>query len=48
MKETTPTDFSLLTYVWVWGLAIMGGIVSYHQKVRRGNAKHSIAEFVGR
>jgi hypothetical protein len=47
VKETTPTDFSLITYLWVWGLAIMGGIVSYHQKVRRGNAKYSIAEFLG-
>lgn len=48
MKETTPTDFSMITYMWVWGLAIMGGIVSYHQKVRRrGSAQYSIAEFVG-
>lgn len=47
MKETTPTDFSLLTYLWVLGLATMGGIVSYHQKVRRGSAQYSIAEFVG-
>ena len=47
MKDTTPTDFSLLTYMWVWGLAIMGGMVSYYQKVRRGGTQYSIAEFVG-
>ena len=47
MKETTPTDFSMITYMWVCGLAIMGGIVSYYQKVRRGSAQYSIAEFIG-
>lgn len=47
MKETTPTDFGLITYAWVWGIAIMGGAVSYYQKVRKGHSKYSIAEFVG-
>ena len=47
MKETTPTDFTVMTYLWVWGLAIMGGAVSYYQKVRRGRSKYSIAEAIG-
>lgn len=46
--ERTPASFSLLTYLWVVGLAIWGGIVSYVQRVRAGHSsKFSITEAIG-
>lgn len=46
--EHTPASFSPLTYAWVVGLAIWGGVVSYIQRVRAGHiSKFSITEAVG-
>lgn len=46
--EHTPASFSFLTYLWVVGLAIWGGIVSYVQRVRSGHSsKFSITEAIG-
>lgn len=48
LAEHTPASFSLITYLWVVGLAIWGGIVSYVQRVRAGHAsKFSITEAIG-
>ena len=38
----------LLTYVWVFGLAMLGGAASFVRRVRSGQAKYSnIVELVG-
>lgn len=43
-----PTTYSLLTNLWVVGLATWGGFVSFITKVRAGKAKpFNIIELVG-
>ena len=38
----------LLTYIWVFGLAMLGGAASFVRRVRSGEAKYSnIVELVG-
>lgn len=38
----------LLTYVWVFGLAMLGGAASFVRRVRSGQAKYSnIIELIG-
>lgn len=38
----------LLTYIWVFGLAMLGGAASFVRRVRSGQAKYSnIVELVG-
>jgi hypothetical protein len=48
MPEKDPTTYSMLTYLWVFGVSAFGGVVSYIRKVRSGQAeKFSILEVVG-
>lgn len=48
MIEKDPTSYSLLTYSWVIGLSIAGGVVSFLRKVREGQARAcNIAELIG-
>lgn len=48
MPEKDPTTYSLITYLWVLGVASMGGIAGYVRKVKAGSAeKFSIMEVVG-
>lgn len=48
MLEKDPTSYSLLTYSWVFGLAILGGIVSFMRKLQEGHARiFNLAEFIG-
>lgn len=48
MMEKDPTSYSVLTYAWVFGLAILGGVVSFMRKLQAGHAKvFNIVEFVG-
>lgn len=48
MIEKDPTSYSVLTYAWVFGLAMLGGIVSFMRKLQAGHAKvFNIVEFVG-
>lgn len=48
MIEKDPTSYSILTYAWVFGLAILGGIVSFMRKLQAGHAKvFNIVEFIG-
>jgi hypothetical protein len=48
MPEKSPENFTLLTYLWVFGLASLGGFVSFLRKVQEGNARAwNVAEFIG-
>lgn len=48
MLERDPTSFSVLTYAWVVGLSVMGGIVSFAGKCKAGVARPlNLMEFVG-
>jgi len=48
MPEKDPTSYSLLTYLWVFGLSSLGGVVSFINKVKKGYARaFNIAEFMG-
>jgi predicted CDP-diglyceride synthetase/phosphatidate cytidylyltransferase len=46
--DKDPTSYSLLTYAWVIGLSITGGIVSFLRKVREGVARpFNLLELIG-
>ena len=46
--EKDPTSYSLITYTWVFCLAILGGIVNFMRKLQNGQARiFNIAELVG-
>ena len=51
MQEKVPIFTSiadLLTYAWVFGLAMLGGAASFVRRVRNGEAKYSnIIELIG-
>jgi hypothetical protein len=48
MPDKDPMNYSLITYLWVFGVSAFGGFVSYIRKVRAGQAeKFSIMEVVG-
>lgn len=48
MPEKDPTSYSFLTYGWVFGLAILGGIVSFLRKLQAGHARvFNLVEFLG-
>ncbi len=48
MPERDPTTYSMLTYLWVFGISIWGGFVGYLRKVREGHTpSFSITELVG-
>jgi len=48
MPEKDPTTYSLLTYLWVFGLSSWGGFVSFMRKRRDGIARpFNFAEFFG-
>lgn len=40
-----PEDYSLVTYIWILGLAMAGGFVSFMNKLRKGK-KWKWIEFV--
>ena len=46
--EKDPTSYSILTYAWVSGLAMLGGFVSYMRKIeKRHPVSFSFLEFAG-
>ena len=46
--EKDPTSYSFLTYLWVFGLSSLGGVVSFLNKLKKGHARaFNIAEFMG-
>jgi predicted CDP-diglyceride synthetase/phosphatidate cytidylyltransferase len=48
MPEKDPSNYSVLTYLWVSSLAAWGGVVGYIRKVNREDIpRYSITEFVG-
>lgn len=48
MPEKDPTTYSLLTYLWVLGVAAFGGVVSYIRKMRSGQSdQFFVMEFIG-
>jgi hypothetical protein len=48
VPEKDPTSYSLLTYLWVFALSMMGGFVSFMRKLRNGHARaFNVAEFIG-
>lgn len=48
MPEKDPTTYSWLTYAWVAGLSMLGGFVSFAQKVKAGRSRpFNIVELVG-
>lgn len=48
MLEKDPTAYSLITYSWVFIVAIWGGFVNYARKRREGMIPcFSITEFIG-
>lgn len=48
MPGKNPENYQLLTYLWVFGLASWGGIVSFMRKMKDGHARaFNIAELVG-
>jgi len=48
MPDKNPESFQLITYAWVIGLSILGGIVSFFQKVKKGQTRiFNIVEFIG-
>lgn len=48
MIEKDPSNYPLLTYSWVFGLSMMGGVVSFMRKLKAGNARaFNIVEFIG-
>lgn len=43
-----PTSFTWVTYLWVLGLSLWGGIVSFYAKTKRGMARAwNITELLG-
>jgi hypothetical protein len=48
MDGKDPTSYSLITYIWVTGLAVGGGLVSYMHKLQIGvRSPFSLIEFFG-
>lgn len=48
MPEKDPSNYPLITYLWVFGLAMMGGAVNFFRKVKSGVARaFNLTEFVG-
>lgn len=48
MPEKDPMTYSLLTYIWVIGLSIWGGIAGYIRKLRTGvNTRFQLTDLIG-
>ena len=48
MIDKDPTSYSLVTYLWVFLLAILGGVVNFMRKLQSGHARvFNLVEFVG-
>ena len=48
MPEKDPTSYSLITYGWVFMLAILGGVVNFMRKLQQGHTRiFNLVEFVG-
>ncbi|NOR64555.1 MAG: hypothetical protein GQ468_00895 [Candidatus Scalindua sp.] len=48
MPTRDPSTYAIATYVWVIGLSLWGGLVSYARKVKTQTIpRYSILEFIG-
>ena len=48
MMEKDPLSYSVLTYAWVFALAILGGVVSFMRKLQLGHTRvFNLVEFIG-
>lgn len=48
MIEKDPTSYSLITYAWVFLLAILGGVVNFVRKLQSGHVRvFNFVEFIG-
>ena len=48
MPEKSPETYSIITYLWVFGLSALGGFVAFMRKVRDGNVRAwNFVEFIG-
>lgn len=46
--EKAPETFSLITYLWVFGISMLGGAVSFLRKVKKGKTRMwNFMEFIG-
>jgi len=48
MMEKDPLSYSVLTYAWVFALAVLGGRRNFMRKLQEGHARaFNIIEFIG-
>ena len=48
VPDKSPETYSALTYLWVFGLAALGGAVSFIRKIKLGHARvFNVVEFIG-
>lgn len=48
MPQNNPENYSLLTYIWVLGLSVLGGTAHNVAKIKNGTLKRfSIPEWIG-
>lgn len=48
MPEKSPETYSLLTYLWMFGISCLGGVVAFVRKVKTGHVRAwNFTEFVG-
>ncbi len=48
MPDKDPSSYSLLTYLWVFALAMMGGVVNFFRKIKSGQSSmFNLIEFIG-
>lgn len=48
MPEKDPSNYPLITYAWVFVLAMLGGVVNFTRKLRDGIARpFNLTEFAG-
>lgn len=48
MIERDPLSYGILTYVWVFALAVLGGVVGFLRKLQEGVTRaFNVVEFLG-
>lgn len=48
MPEKDPTTYALITYLWIFVLSAWGGLVSFFNKVNKGQARRfNVTELIG-
>lgn len=47
MLDKDPSSFSWITYSWMIGLAVWGGLVRYYQRIQAGHDTFRWVTFIG-